>query len=223
MDNQRESLVTIPGFSKYSVTKTGRIYSHRVKRFMSPAVNKSGYMATVLTNDSGETKNIMVHRMVALAHLPNPDNLPVVHHKDDCKTNNNLENLEWCTISHNISEDYRLKGDKRPQGRKNQHSDFRDIHREEVMELWVQGYTTRKIAEMVGMNRTTVGRIVQDSSTTRETSRFKLTTEDIVKIFNSELPHEQLAKEHGVQKSHVANIKKGKAYKGILKELGLLS
>lgn len=223
MDNQQESLVTIPGFSKYSVTKTGRIYSHFSKKFLTYRTDRCGYPCSWITDDSGVPRSVRVHRMVALAYLPNPNNLPVVHHKDDCKTNNNLENLEWCTFSHNISEDFRLKGDKRPQGRKNQNSNFRDIHREEVMELWVQGYTTRKIAEMVGMNRTTVGRIVQDSSTTRETSRFKLTTEDIVKIFNSELPDEQLAKEHGVQKSHVANIKKGKAYKGILKELGLLS
>ena len=51
----------------------------------------------------GVQKCFLVHRLVALAFLPNPDNLPEVNHKDENKTNNMVGNLEWCSKSYNIN------------------------------------------------------------------------------------------------------------------------
>ena len=51
----------------------------------------------------GKMKSFTVHRLVSLAFIPNPDNLPEVNHKDECKTNNNVSNLEWCSKSYNIN------------------------------------------------------------------------------------------------------------------------
>jgi len=53
-----------------------------------------------LTKD-GKTKGMFVHRIVAEAFIPNENNLPMVNHKDEDKTNNFVENLEWCTASYN--------------------------------------------------------------------------------------------------------------------------
>ena len=61
---------------------------------------KNGYLYVILVKD-GERKNARVHRLVAETFIPNPDNLPQVNHKDEDKTNNIVDNLEWCTSKYN--------------------------------------------------------------------------------------------------------------------------
>lgn len=67
---------------------------------MKQSMHDKGYKTVSLTKD-GKTKMMFVHRIVAESFLPNPDNLPMVNHKDEDKTNNFLENLEWCTAAYN--------------------------------------------------------------------------------------------------------------------------
>lgn len=62
----------------------------------------NGYMNLVLMGDNGRKVNILTHRAVALAFLPNPNNLPVVDHIDTDKTNNKVSNLRWVTHSENV-------------------------------------------------------------------------------------------------------------------------
>lgn len=70
---------------------------------------KNGYVYVYLTkNNNG--KNIRLHRLVAEAFIPNPDNLPEVNHIDGNKENNKAENLEWCDGSYNIKDMYKRNG-----------------------------------------------------------------------------------------------------------------
>lgn len=93
---------------KYQVTATGRIRTLNFKgtgiaQELFPIKNKCGYLTIQLYKD-GRYHHYGVHRLVAMAFIPNPYNLPQVNHKDEDKTNNNVDNvdnLEWCTAKYN--------------------------------------------------------------------------------------------------------------------------
>lgn len=86
----------------YGITIYGDVWSYRKQKFLSSCLTKSGYCMVVLSKD-GQTKHAYVHRLVADAYIPNPDNLSQVNHRDENKTNNNVDNLEWCTNKYNVN------------------------------------------------------------------------------------------------------------------------
>ena len=98
----------------YQVSNCGRVrsmYFHNnhatIKRVkvLKTVTNKSNRVYVSLHND-GKRKNCTVHRLVACAFLPNPDQLPEVNHIDGNPSNNNVENLEWCTKKYNAQHAY---------------------------------------------------------------------------------------------------------------------
>lgn len=86
----------------YSVSDHGNVYSHRKKRNIRIRKTSAGYCQVELWKD-GKPKWFTIHRLVAKAFIPNPDNLEMVNHKDENPLNNNVYNLEWCTRSYNLT------------------------------------------------------------------------------------------------------------------------
>lgn len=86
---------------KYAVDEEGRIYSYLSHRYLKPKTDKDGYLSVGLMTDDGKQKWYQVHRLVAIAFIPNPDNLPIINHKDEDKGNPRVENLEWCDYKYN--------------------------------------------------------------------------------------------------------------------------
>lgn len=86
-------------YNKYFITKDGKVWSEKSNKFLSPFL-KNGYLAINLSIN-GNHQAEYIHRLVAEAFIPNPNNLPCVNHKDENRLNNNIDNLEWCTIADN--------------------------------------------------------------------------------------------------------------------------
>lgn len=101
-----EKVINIKGID-YIVSSDGKVYSTnnvgraKYHKEISQRKNSDGYMQ-ITVGKNGNRSQYRVHRMVAEAFIPNPDNLPEVNHKDNDRTNNCVDNLEWCTHIYNI-------------------------------------------------------------------------------------------------------------------------
>ena len=93
----------------YKISNLGRIMSfHKIKNkpnqeyhYMTPTNTPKGYKAVVLIDSQKNAKRYLIHRLVALAFLDNPNNYRCVNHKDENKSNNSVDNLEWCSYYYN--------------------------------------------------------------------------------------------------------------------------
>ena len=82
-----------------TLSSSGKYYT-RKERMLKIATRKDRYQYVILCN-CGLTKMYTIHRLVAQAFIPNPDNLPCVNHKDENPSNNCVDNLEWCDQKYN--------------------------------------------------------------------------------------------------------------------------
>jgi hypothetical protein len=113
-------------FSFICIEKNGTLYDYRTDYFVSDegyifsnkkgrvkkrnfGIDKAGYNNVCLSLN-GKVITFLVHRIVANAFIPNPQNKPCVNHKDGNKNNNDISNLEWCTYSENEKHSYSALG-----------------------------------------------------------------------------------------------------------------
>lgn len=98
----KELFAMVPGYGdRYLVSNHGKVISLNIGSEMAQYVQKNGYAAVKLRSHNTK-KTFLVHRLVASAFVPNPDNLPEVNHIDGNKLNNSFNNLEWVTHSQNM-------------------------------------------------------------------------------------------------------------------------
>ena len=89
----------------YRVSNYGRVMHWRKRLVLKQHTNKGGYKCVSLAG-----QNYRVHRLVAMAFIPNPENKPNINHIDGNKKNNNVDNLEWCTQQENIQHKIEVLG-----------------------------------------------------------------------------------------------------------------
>ncbi len=98
----------IKGFENYTISDKGEVFSIVRKKTISPFLHRKGYpMVTLCQN--GKKRNLYVHRLVAEAFIPNPENKPTINHKNENKLINEVSNLEWLTVEENNAYGTRIQ------------------------------------------------------------------------------------------------------------------
>lgn len=99
----------VNNYPNYQVSNLGNVKNIKANKMLKPSLN-GGYLKVSLSKN-GKAKPFLIHRLVAIAFIPNPTNLPEVNHKKEFeKTNNTVENLEWC--DHSYNQNYGTRNDR---------------------------------------------------------------------------------------------------------------
>ena len=100
---KKETFKEVRGYEGlYAVSNLGNIFSHKRGSLLNPRPRIEKRYRIVQLHKNGMTKNYRVARLVAMAFIPNPKNLPEVNHKNGISYEDRVENLEWCTHRENI-------------------------------------------------------------------------------------------------------------------------
>lgn len=154
----------------YQVSNLGRIKALErtvivPERIMTASTTKNGYSQVRLTKDK-EAISILIHRIVAKAFIPNPDNKPEVNHKAGIKTDNRVSELEWNTKSENQTHSHRVlrkKSNLKPQkGTNNGLSKLNWGDVQEIKALLAIGTSQRSIAKHYKVSQVTISNIHQN-------------------------------------------------------------
>jgi hypothetical protein len=154
----------------YQVSSFGRVRSlDRVVnnhfyggRILCLASDSDGYKVVGLHKNGSKT--VKVHRLVAQAFIPNPQNLPEVNHKDENKKNNFYNNLEWCTTKYNLTYGHRLDC---AIGERNSKSKLNEKQVAEIREIYKKGdlqFGQSALAKKYGVRHPTIAAIVKGKS-----------------------------------------------------------
>lgn len=134
-------------------------FSGELKKLKCQIDSHTGYLKIRLSI-GGIKRTYKIHRLVAMAFIPNPEDLPQVNHKDGDKLNNKVENLEWCTNQYNQQHAYDndLNYKKIPGN-----ISLTREQAKEIREKYSRGHTShRKLAKEYGVSKTTIGDLLRE-------------------------------------------------------------
>ena len=94
----------IKGYPDYQISTQGRVWSIRKQKYMKPQINNMGYYQLNMFATNGKVKKELIHRLVALTFIDNPNNYPQVHHINHNPQDNRVENLQWVTGKQNCRD-----------------------------------------------------------------------------------------------------------------------
>lgn len=145
----------IQGSKGYLISECGKVFNKN-GLLMSTVVHVCGYEKLGIRMLDGSRKWYVVHRLVAAAFIPNPENKPHINHIDGNKQNNHITNLEWCTPKENMYHATYVLG--RGLGENNPGSKVNSSQVHAICKLLADGHTRKEVAEAIGV---TVGMVSQ--------------------------------------------------------------
>lgn len=148
----------------YAVNEKGGVWSYPNKRhggkWMKPRFNLQGYKFVGLRKTGKRQRNFSIHKLVALAYIPNVQCKPQINHKNGIKTDNKVENLEWCTSSENLKHAFKI-GLKSQDGEKHPSAFLSEREVEDIRQMRKStNLTYQEIADKFGISGGHVGSIV---------------------------------------------------------------
>lgn len=152
----------VPGYAeRYQVSNHGEVKNTRSGRTLRPHITGKGYKQITLSKQ-GKRSYPLVHRLVALAFIPNPEEKPQINHKNGDKTDNRPENLEWCTLSENLKHRHRVLN--QPGGR---------CKPVVCIDTGVSYRSAKAAAEALGLSRVGVTQVCNGQQKTTKKLKFK--------------------------------------------------
>lgn len=175
MTNEYRDIVGYEGL--YQVSNFGKVKSLerkvnaknntmaiRPEKLLKGSVNVYGYPCVHLIKD-GVVSGKFIHRLVAQAFIPNPESKPCINHIDGIKTNNDVNNLEWCTYSENNIHSYKIGLATAPFGEKCGAGKLTEIQVLEIREKYKsKKYYQYELAEIYKVHQTAIHKIVANKT-----------------------------------------------------------
>lgn len=167
--NEQEEWRWIPGYEgRYMVSSSGRIKSfvkyNTGKIISERRKNNCGYPSVRLRYAPKKSEQFLVHRLVAKAFIPNSENKPFINHKNFIKSDNRIENLEWCTQHENMLYTNEHNGPHSIRGTKNMWAKLNENDVLNIRDLRKQGKSGPQIAQMFNISISHANMVSRKSS-----------------------------------------------------------
>lgn len=154
---EASNLGKIRSINRYVLSGGGRM-ALKQGRILKPSVSNVGYCLVYLSCKSKVTTR-SIHRLVAKSFIPNPDNLPCINHKNGIKTDNRVENLEWCSFAYNTN--HACETGLSPTGSKQYRSILTEENVKEIRDLIARGAARQvDLAKRFGVGHTIISQII---------------------------------------------------------------
>lgn len=155
---QVSNIGNVKSLDHYIKSKNGKCL--KKGRILQKFKTKKGYLQTSLSKDT-KRLNTGIHRVVALAFIPNPENKPQVNHINGIKTDNRVENLEWCTNKENQIHAVKNKLSKHNLAEKHHNSKLTNEDVIKVRQLHSIGFKNHELAKDYNISRTAMSNILR--------------------------------------------------------------
>ena len=151
-------------YKGYFISNLGRLKG-RTGKILKQHIGKTGYYIVSISPYGRQGKSIClkIHRVVAKAFLSNENNYPIINHKEGNKLNNNVDNLEWCTYSHNTQHAFNMGLEQAIKGCDNSQSKLTNDDVIWIREHYIPGdktYGARALARKFNMNHSNISRLI---------------------------------------------------------------